>query len=45
VSELARRMGLSSYFEDVRLLPAKRIKSRDDGLDLVEFQLEARARY
>jgi len=45
VSELARRMGLSSFFEDVRLLPAKKIKSKDNGLDLVQFQLEAKARY
>lgn len=45
VSELARRMGLSSFFKDVRLLPAKKTKHAESGLDLVEFQLEARARY
>jgi type IV pilus assembly protein PilN len=45
VSELARRMGLSSFFQDVRLLPAKKVKGKDSGLDLVEFQLEAKARY
>lgn len=45
VSELARRMGLSGYFADVRLLPAKRAHSNEAGMDLVQFQLEARARY
>jgi type IV pilus assembly protein PilN len=45
VSELARRMGLSGYFGDVRLLPAKKVKSSEAGMDLVGFQLEAKARY
>lgn len=45
VSELARRMGLSGYFSDVKLLPAKKSRSTEAGMDLVEFQLEARARY
>jgi type IV pilus assembly protein PilN len=45
VSELARRMGLSGYFADVRLLPAKRAHSNEAGMELVQFQLEARARY
>ncbi|HVU00181.1 MAG TPA: PilN domain-containing protein [Polyangiaceae bacterium] len=45
VSELARRMALSSYFTDVRLLPAKKTHSSESGLDLVQFQLEAKARY
>lgn len=45
VSELARRMALSSYFADVKLLPAKKQKSPEAGLELVEFQLEAAARY
>jgi len=46
VSELARRMNLSAYFYDVRLLPAK-VNPRDnpDGVDWVSFQLEARVRY
>ena len=43
VSELARRMALSSYFGDVKLLPAS--KSTSSGLELVHFQLEARAKY
>lgn len=46
VSELARRMNLSAYFYDVRLLPAKRNPGKDpDGVDWVSFQLEARVRY
>lgn len=45
VSELARRMGLSAYFADVKLLPAKKSESKEAGMDLVEFQLEAKARY
>jgi type IV pilus assembly protein PilN len=45
VSELARRMGLSSYFSDVRLLPAKKVMSVEAGMPLVSFQLEAKARY
>jgi type IV pilus assembly protein PilN len=39
VSELARRLNLSSYFYDVRLLPALRDK------DFVKFSIEAKVRY
>lgn len=45
VSELARRMNLSAYFDDVRLLPAKREQEDDSGIEWVKFQLEARVRY
>jgi type IV pilus assembly protein PilN len=45
VSELARRMNLSAYFYDVRLLPAKREAADDSGIEWVRFQLEARVRY
>jgi len=45
VSELARRLSLSSYFSDVRLLPATKKFSAAAGMDLVDFQLEAKARY
>jgi type IV pilus assembly protein PilN len=44
VSELARRMNLSDYFDDVQLLPAKKEKTAD-GLALVRFQLEAKVLY
>jgi type IV pilus assembly protein PilN len=45
VSELARRMNLSSYFYDVRLLPGKRELTKGAAIDWVSFQLEARVRY
>lgn len=45
VSELARRMTLSSYFYDVKLLPAKKTQDKELGLELVDFKLEAKARY
>lgn len=43
VSEVAKRMNLSTYFYDVRLLPAKRRSGEES--DWVGFQLEARVRY
>jgi type IV pilus assembly protein PilN len=45
VSELARRMNMSVYFADVKLLPAKRNKADQAGIEWVNFQLEARVRY
>jgi type IV pilus assembly protein PilN len=44
VSEVARRMQLSSYFHDVRLLPAKK-ERLPNGIELVKFELEAKVRY
>lgn len=45
VSELARRMNLSAYFHDVRLLPAKKNAGDGTKAEWVSFQLEARVRY
>lgn len=45
VSELARRMNLSSYFYDVALLPARRDSTGAEGLAMVAFKLEAKVRY
>jgi type IV pilus assembly protein PilN len=46
VSELARRMNLSTYFHDVRLLPGKKEKLPGaDAVEVVKFQLEAQVRY
>jgi len=45
VAELARRMSLSNYFDEVKFLPAKKTKESDTGLELVEFKLEAKVRY
>lgn len=44
VAELAKRMNLSSYFAEVRLLPAAKGQSRE-GLSVVVFELEAKVRY
>jgi len=45
VSELARRMNLSDYFTDVKLLPGQKSKDKKTGLQLVDFQLEAKVQY
>jgi type IV pilus assembly protein PilN len=45
VSELARRMNLSSFFYEVRLLPARTEKDKDTNMEVVRFELEAKARY
>jgi type IV pilus assembly protein PilN len=45
VSELARRLNLSSFFHDVRLLPAKREVDAKSKLDVVSFSIEAKVRY
>ena len=45
VSELARRMNLSSYFADVRLLPAKREVDATTHTEVVSFALEAKVKY
>ena len=45
VSELARRMNLSSYFADVRLLPAIRQIDSTTHLEVVSFALEAKVKY
>ena len=45
VSELARRMNLSNYFADVRLLPASRQVDNTTHLEVVSFALEAKVKY
>ncbi len=45
VSELARRLTLSDYFDSVRLLPARTAKDQGSGLDVVVFALEAQVKY
>lgn len=45
VSELARRMGLSDYFANVKLLPAKRELHPETKLEVVRFSLEAEVKY
>lgn len=45
VSELARRLTLSSYFTDVKLLPASKMIDPDTKVELLKFQLSAKVRY
>jgi type IV pilus assembly protein PilN len=45
VSELARRMNLSSYFADVKLLPATRQLDSTTHVEVVAFALEAKVKY
>ncbi len=45
VSELAKRMNLSDYFDKVRLLPAKQGADAGTGIEVVFFALEAEVRY
>jgi type IV pilus assembly protein PilN len=45
VSELARRMNLSSYFSDVTLLPASRQIDPTTKIEVVGFALEAKVKY
>ncbi|HEY2406799.1 MAG TPA: PilN domain-containing protein [Polyangiaceae bacterium] len=45
VSELARRMNLSSYFSDVTLLPASRTTDPTSHVEVVSFALEAKVKY
>jgi type IV pilus assembly protein PilN len=44
VSEFAIRLSNSPYFYDMRLLPGKKAKSKDD-VELVEFAIELKVRY
>ena len=45
VSEFARRLNLSNLFFDVQLLPGRRTRDSKYGLDLVNFELQAKVRY
>lgn len=45
VSELARRLTFSEYFEDVTLLPASRTRDATTKLELVKFEMQAKAKY
>lgn len=45
VSELARRLTLSSYFGEVKLLPASKVVDADTKVELLKFQLSAKVRY
>jgi type IV pilus assembly protein PilN len=45
VSELAKRMNLSDYFDKIRLLPAKQGEDSATGIEVVDFALEAEVKY
>lgn len=45
VSELARRLNLSDYFNSVVLLPGKQERDNKTGLAVVRFSLEAQVKY
>jgi type IV pilus assembly protein PilN len=44
VSELARRLNLSIYFTDVKLLPGSRSTDSETKLELIHFQLQAKVK-
>lgn len=45
VSEFLRRLSLSDYFYEVRLLPAAKNMDTDTKLELVKFEMSAKVRY
>lgn len=45
VSEFLRRLALSDFFYDVKLLPAQKVNDSSTHLELVKFELSARVRY
>lgn len=45
VSEFLRRLSLSDYFYEVRLLPASKSFDKDQRLELLKFELSAKVRY
>ncbi len=45
VSEFAKRMGLSDYFANIRLLPGASTRDAKTGLEVVHFALQAEVNY
>ncbi len=45
VSELARRLNLSMYFADIKLMPANKTIDSESKLEVIGFQLQAKMRY
>ncbi len=45
VSEFLRRLTLSDYFYDLKLLPASKERDSATGLELVKFEFSAKVRY
>jgi len=45
VSELAQRLKLSVYFDDVQVLPGQQDTKKEGGLDMVKFALQVKVKY
>jgi type IV pilus assembly protein PilN len=45
VSEFLRRLALSDYFYDVKLLPASKAVDAVTKLEMVKFEISAKVRY
>lgn len=45
ISEFLRRLALSDYFSDVKMLPAQKTTDGDTKLELVRFEMSAKVRY
>jgi type IV pilus assembly protein PilN len=45
VAELLKRLSLSDYFYDLRVLPAQKANDQTTHLDLMKFELSAKVRY
>jgi len=45
VSDFLRRLALSDYFYDVKMLPASKTWDQVAKVDLVKFELSAKVRY
>jgi type IV pilus assembly protein PilN len=45
VAELARRLSLSAYFYDVKMMPGRMANDSKSGLSLMSFQMQTKVRY
>jgi type IV pilus assembly protein PilN len=45
VSEFLRRLSLSDYFYDVKLLPASKVVDNNTKIELIKFEMSAKVRY
>lgn len=45
VSELVRRLSLSNYFSDVKLLNGTKVRDEQSKTDMMKFQLQAKVKY
>ena len=45
VAEFSKRLSLSTYFQDVRLQGGMKARDQDTGIELIGFEIQAKARY